>query len=186
MKIFFFLFLLLSTTLSWAQARTATRSPSVKFRISPFAAEKRLETSTDPVLVSREPRHFSAGLRWSRHLFSLEYSQFEEKTGNETYRLEREFRDLLGWYRFTWLQKKMFRGTIGAGLGFSQEEVTTYFYELKNHSGSGSNWATGFALGVEWEPISFLVLSLDGRLMAGPNLDPNPHPGVLARLSVQF
>lgn len=178
-----FLFLVFFVSLG---AQAQFNQTSVQWRFSPLSVEQRFEHSSTPYLTARSPKHLSFGLRLKRHLVSLDYSSFEEATGNETFRVERSFQDLLAWYRYAIFYRKTFRGLVGAGLGFYQENVATYFYELKNESMSGSKWSSGFGLSIEYEPISYIVFSMEGRLIAGQNLDPNPHPSVLGRLTFQF
>ncbi len=159
---------------------------TAEFRLSLLANEQRFETGTDPVMSSRQPVNLALGLRLAKHRISLEYSAFGEKTGNDTFHIERKFQDLLGWYRYAWWTRGMWGLTAGLGLGTYQEEVTTYFYNLKENTSSGAQWATGAGLGLEFEPISYLVFSIEGRLIAGQNLDPNPNPSALGRISLQF
>jgi hypothetical protein len=157
-----------------------------QFRISPLALEKRFEATTDPYLTARTPMNFAIGIRYLRHITSLEYSKYGTTTGNETFRVERNLQDVLGWYKYALVNREKWRFLLGAGVGAYQEEVTTYFYDLKKETSSGSKWTTGALLGGEYEPIEMIVLSLEARLIAGQNLDPNPNPSVLARLTFQF
>ena len=161
-------------------------SKPVQWVISPFGVERRMEASTNPVLEPREPLNFALGLRLYRHLFSVEYSRFSESSGNETYHVERGFQDLLGWYRYSFYKNDGFHATVGGGLGVYQEQVTTYFYGLKQDLGSGTKWTAATGLGAEYEVFKYVVLFLEARLISGQNLDPNPNPDALARISVQF
>ncbi len=162
------------------------KSTPVQWVISPFGVERRMEASTNPVLEPREPLNVALGLRLYRHLFSVEYSRFSESSGNETYHVERGFQDLLGWYRYSFYKNYGFRATVGGGLGVYQEQVTTYFYGLKQDLGSGNKWTAATGLGAEYEVFKYMVLFLEARLISGQNLDPNPNPDALARLSIQF
>ena len=158
----------------------------VQWVISPFGVERRMEASTNPVVEPREPVNVALGLRLDRHLFSIEYSRFGESSGNETYHVERSFQDLLGWYRYSFYKNHGFRGTMGGGAGVYQEQVTTHFYSLKQDLGSGNKWTVATGLGAEYEVFRHVVLFLEARLISGQNLDPNPNPDALARISVQF
>jgi hypothetical protein len=159
----------------------------VMWVISPLAIERRMEASTNPVYEPRESRGLAVGLRvYRRYLVSFEYSRFAESSGNETFHVDREFQDLLAWYRYSFFRRGDFRVTAGAGLGAYQEQVTTYFYDLKQDLNSGNKWTAATGLGLEYEPAPYLVFFLEGRLISGQNLDPNPSPDLMARLSFQF
>ncbi len=161
-------------------------SKPVQWVISPVGVERRMEASTNPVLEPREPVNVALGLRLYRHLFSVEYSRFGESSGNETYHVERGFQDLLGWYRYSYYKNHGFHATIGSGFGIYQEQVTTSFYGLKQDLGSGNKWTAATGMGAEYEVFKYIVLFVEARLISGQNLDPNPNPDALARLSVQF
>ena len=170
----------------WQNFEDKNSPRPVQWVISPFGIERRLEAATNPVMETREPVNVALGLRLFRHLVSLEYSRFDEKSGNETYRIEREFQDLLGWYRYSFYKSQYIRGTFGGGLGIYQEQVTTHFYNINQSIGSGNKWTAATGLGLELTPVKYLVLFLEARLISGQNLDPNPHPDGLARISIQF
>ena len=210
MKIFLLILLIAAAPLAQAQAQSQTvnkdnddswktleaseamKAPDltepnpVKWVISPLSIERRMEASTNPVLEAREPLNVALGLRMFRHLVSLEYSRFSESSGNETYHVERKFQDLLGWYRYSFYKQHQFRAILGGGLGVYQEQVTTSFYNIKQDLGSRNKWTAATGLGLEFEPFKYLVLFVEARLISGQNLDPNPNPDILARISVQF
>ncbi len=175
-----FLSLLFIPILAWAELDLP------KFRFSPAAFEKRYESTTDPILTGREPRHVSLGIIFDRHFFSLEYSTFRDTTGNGTFRVDRKFQDLLLWYRYTLFQKRKLRGTGGAGLGIYQEDIVTGFYNTREGTASGTKWSAGAVAGLEYELLEEVVVALEGRLLAGQNFDPNPQPSVMTRMYFQF
>lgn len=158
----------------------------IKFRISPVAFEQRFESTTDPVMSGRAPWHLSFGIVFDRSITTIEYSTFQQKTGNDTFNVDRKFQDLLAWYRYMLISKNNFRVVGGFGLGFYQEEIESHFYESTDFSTSGTKWAAATAVGIEYDFEPHLGISLDGRLMAGQNLDPNPQPSILTRFYFQF
>ena len=196
MKIRTLVFILLGTLKAFAApevidtetmpAPVISESNPTQVVISPFGVERRFEAATNPVLEARQPISVTLGLRSHRHLVSLEYSRFDESSGNETFHVLRSFQDLLGWYRYSFYKNKSFRVTAGGGLGFYQEQLTTSFYDVKQELGSGNKWTAAGGLGLEYEPIKYLAFFLEGRLITGQNIDPNPNPDILARILVQF
>jgi hypothetical protein len=174
------LFFLLLATNAFAETEVS------KFRISPLALERRFEATTDPILTGHSPLHFSLGMIFRKHFVSLEYSTFKEKTGNNTFAVERDFHDLLAWYRYSLKDNSRYRYNIGLGLGMYQEVIVTRFYESKEESFSGPKVTYGAVAGVEYDLSRKFVIALDGRLLAGENLDPNPQPAILTRIYFQF
>src|SRR5690606_3017959 len=125
--------------------------------------------------------NLALGLSYERHLWTLEYSSFSESSGNATFGVERRFQDALAWYRYRWFNIKDLHGTAGVGAGAYFERVTSEFYDQVSIAESGPQWSTAVGLGLEYQPLDYISFMLEGRLIAGQNLDPNPNPSLLAR-----
>lgn len=176
------------------QAAPASPAPAAKiavapwrFNIFPLNGELRYERDATQQMVDRRPLNFAVGLRKGPSTLLFEYSKFNEKTGNATLSLDRGHEEFLLWWKQNILNFAMLDLFIAGGAGAYTEKVTTTLAGSgSSEDSSGLQMMGGASAGVQSLLFHYVLVSFEGRLMAGKNFDPNPQPGALLRLGVEF
>lgn len=186
MKFFAAIFFLL---LGFAQAQAAEKAAVTPWHydVFPLNGEVRWERDATQQMVDRHPFGLAFGVRKGPSTVLFEYSKFDEKTGNATLALDRSHEEFLFWWKQNIMNFEMLDLFIAGAVGGYTEKVTTTL------AGSGSSEDTtglqmmgGVSAGVQSLIFRYVLVSFEGRLMAGKNFDPNPQPGMLLRLGVEF
>ncbi len=153
----------------------------------PLNGEYRYERDSSQQTVDRSPISLAAGARKGTSTILFEYSAFTEKTGNSTLSIDRSHQEYSFWLKENFMSFESVDFFIGGGLGAYEEKVTTTL------AGSGSATDTsglqimgGTCAGVRTLVFRYVLLSFEGRLIAGKSFDPNPQVSLLARLGVEF
>lgn len=168
-------------------AKTAGAETPWRVNIFPLNAEVRYERDSSQQMVDRQPVNFAFGVRQGPSTVLFEYSKFNETTGNATLSLDRSHEEYIFWWKQNILNTELVDFFISGGAGAYTEKVTTTL------SGSGSTTDSsglqpvgGASAGVHSVILKYVLISFEGRLMAGKNFDPNPQAGMLLRLGVEF
>lgn len=158
-----------------------------RVNIFPLNSEIRYERDSTQQMVDRRLVNFSFGVRQGPSTVLFEYSQFAEKTGNATLSLDRRHEEYLFWWKQNILNFELVDFFISAGGGAYAEKVTTTLSGSGTITDSGGLQLMGGAsAGVHSVILKYVLVSFEGRLMAGKNFDPNPQAGMLLRLGVEF
>ena len=76
---------------------------------------------------------------------------------------------------------------VAGGLGFYEEKVTTSLLSSGSITdSSGLQGLGGASAGIQTMILRYVLCSLEGRLIAGKNFDPNPQADLLLRVGVEF
>ncbi|MEZ0392342.1 MAG: hypothetical protein ACAH59_09015 [Pseudobdellovibrionaceae bacterium] len=161
----------------WAQ------SPHLMLAAGPeWRPEKDLENKTSIHTLS----NYALGAGFRDYLFILEKSSFEESSGNAALNVERRLESIMLWGEWRAPAWKAFVPYLGGGLGAYQEIVKTNLPPAPSTTRETSHkMLTGLNFGLQLE-IPILWLSLEGRLLFGDELDPQPTLGALARVGLWF
>lgn len=133
-----------------------------------------------------------------RHKFLalvVETLSFKDKSGNGTLSIEREHRDYIVSGHFFFWETSGNAGDFGVyaagGAGFFNETVRTTLTGMTT-SDTGDREFLGVAgVGAEANmkistSNTALSFAVEARILSSKNFDPNPEPGVLARVGVRF
>lgn len=193
MKSFFAVFFLL---LGFAQAQAAAGAPGGaaktpetpwRYDIFPLNGEVRWERDATQQMVDRHPFGLAFGVRKGPSTVLFEYSKFDEKTGNATLALDRSHEEFLFWWKQNIMNFEMLDLFIaGAAGGYTEKVTTTLAGSGSSDDSTGLQMMGGVSAGVQSVLFRYVLVSFEGRLMAGKNFDPNPQPGMLLRLGVEF
>ncbi len=158
-----------------------------RYNVFPLNVELRYERDSSQQLVDRKPLNLALGVRNGPSTVLMEYSRFNEKTGNTTLSLDRVHEEYLFWWKQNIMNFEICDLFVAGGLGAYTEKVTT---DLAGGSSvtdsSGNQLMGGVGAGIQSLVLKYLLVSLEGRMMAGKNFDPNPQPGAVLRLGVEF
>jgi hypothetical protein len=169
-----------------AQAAESEDSPwHVDFL--PLTVELRYERDSTQQTTDRRPVNLALGIRKGASTILFEYSSFTEETGNATLFIARKHQEYSFWWKESLMNFELLDFFISGGLGGYQEKVTTTL------AGSGSATDTngflamgGAGAGIQTLIFRNIILSLEGRFIAGQNFDPNPQADLLVRVGVEF
>lgn len=180
--------LLLGVNFASAQPAPA-KAPVTPWRydIFPLNYEVRYERDASQQLVDRRLMNFAFGVRKGPSTVLFEYSRFNEESGNATLSLERRHEEYLFWWKQNILNFDYFDLFIaGAAGGYSEKVTTVLAGSGSTEDSSGLQIMGGGSAGIQTMLFKMVLVSFEGRLMAGKNLDPNPQPGMAFRLGVEF
>jgi len=180
--------LLLSTMCAFAgPAKSSAPAVPWRFDIYPLNFELRYERDATQQLVDRRPLNLALGVRKGPSTVLFEYSRFNETTGNATLSVDRTHEEFLFWWKQNILNFEMLDFFLAGGLGAYDEKVKTTFEGVGETTDStGMQIMGGGSAGVQSLLWRYVLVSFEGRLMAGKNFDPNPQPSLLLRLGVEF
>ena len=165
-------------------------------QVLPLNLEWRYERDTGGEFAERKPVNFSLG--YSRETWSalLEYSRFQQETGNASLAVSRQHQEVSTWFRFHYLKSvsltKNFLMTpyAGLGLGSFQEEVKTYVTGTSRSDTGAAKMFSGVSVGGQFlfviDPSFSVVTGIEGRAMFSSDFDPNPLGSVILQLGLAF
>lgn len=172
------------------------QTPSSQIQVLPLNFEWRYERDTGGEFVERKPENFA--LAYSRSAWSamLEYSRFQEETGNASLAVTRKHHELSSWLRYHYLKvvplsvDVLVKPYVGLGLGMFQEEVKTYVSGASRSDSGGakvfSALSVGSQISVVIDPSFSFVMGLEGRGLFSSDFDPNPLGSVVLQLGLAF
>lgn len=173
-----------------AAGGTPAAKPAVspwRFDVFPLNGELRYERDATQQMVARSLLNFAFGVRKGPSTVLFEYSQFGEKSGNATLSLDRRHEEYVFWFKQNMMNFEFFDLFIAGGAGAYNEKVTTTLSGSDSAvDSSGMQLMGGGSAGVQSMLFKLVLISFEGRLMIGKNFDPNPQPGMLLRLGVEF
>jgi hypothetical protein len=130
--------------------------------------------------------NLALGGRYQQWFFLVEEAQQSQSTGNATLSVKKEVQDILGWVNWTtdssWHH---LAPLLGAGLGAYQIKVTTTLAGTATKDTTPWKLLGGVSAGLRLD-LPVLWLSVEARLLAGDDLDPQPTLGGLARIGLWF
>lgn len=156
--------------------------------------EMRYEKGNSQELVDRKPVNTAVAYRFKNVSALVEYTHFDEQTGNETSMIERNHKDLSLWLRahFFTAQNHAIKTSLfgGLGVGSYEEEVQTTLLGVSQTDRSSAKPFAGLVVGAEMafsvtEYFGFLV-GAEARSLAAPDFTPNPLWSAVLRLGLQF
>jgi hypothetical protein len=116
---------------------------------------------------------FGAGYR--QWLGMLEYSRYQgPSNGNGALNITGSNETAMLWGQWYAREKWSLRPFVGVGVGAYHEMATTSLYSESRTDVSDWREMFGGAVGLRLVNVSPLWLSLEGRVLFSPNLDPNP------------
>lgn len=149
--------------------------------------EMRYERDSSQQMLDRRPLNFAAGARKGSSTFILEYATYSEFTGNTTLSIDRDHKEYVFWWKENLMNLEFVDFFVSVGLGAYEEKVTTKLIGNSDAvDSSGMQVMGGTSAGLQSKIAGYVLLSVEGRLFAGKNFDPNPQASLLARLGVEF
>jgi hypothetical protein len=129
----------------------------------------------------------AGGVRYRDWNFLLEYGVSEtQQSGNMTLSVQSKTQDVLGWGYWTApLEWAHLSPLLGGGVGVYQTKVTTTLSGVPTEDQSPWKLLGGASVGFKVN-LPVVWLSLEGRLLFGDELDPQPTLTGLARLGLSF
>ncbi len=173
-----------------AEVKTSLSSSSVQAYV--LSKELRYERDNSQEIVDRNPVNFSVGVEVNQVSLLLEYSSFEENTGNETANISRKYQDVSLWFRHHFYREKFAEAKwsvfAGGGAGGFEEEVRTTLMGESRTDKAAIKMFAGLVFGavaaVEMKKnIEFLV-GAEGRTLLASEYDPNPIWSAVLRLGL--
>ncbi len=172
-----------------AHAQAAASTPAVPWRydIFPLNGEIRWERDATQQMVDRHPFGLAFGVRKGPSTVLFEYSKFDEKTGNAALALDRSHEEFLFWWKQNLINFEMLDlFAAGAAGGYTEKVTTTLAGSGSSEDSTGLQMMGGVSAGAQSLLFRYVLVSFEGRVMAGKNFDPNPQLGMLLRLGVEF
>lgn len=171
-----------------SESRTAlTKAARWHAVFLPFAGELRYERNGSQQIVDRQPRNLAIGAGRGASDFLFEYATFSENTGNATLSIERTHQEYSFWWKENIINMEIMDCFVSGGVGGYEEKVTTRFAGVGSATDtSGLQGLVGASVGLQSLLFRYVLLSLEGRFLAGRNFDPNPQGSILLRLGVEF
>lgn len=176
--------LLLSVTVSAQESRLKLlpEEPVSLLGVYALNYEMRFERGNSQDLEMRQPQNFALGYHLNKYSLLVEYSRFNETTGNVTSSVERRHQEMT-----LWGQYHVLTGTDGnmrghayvaAGVGGYEQEVITAFMGESRSDKSGMKVMGGAAVGLQVFILTQsqfgFSLGAEGRALMGSDFDPNP------------
>ena len=143
-------------------------------RIWPVMFETRFETGETQDLESKNIYGLSAGYSYKGWAMMLEYSQFDQKTGNSYSEVLRKHQELIGWVEPNLLNWGSLVGYGSVGLGYGQEQIESTLGS-QNVAGEGGDMMYGAGLGVRLRMEKHILFKFSTKAMFGESLQPNPN-----------
>jgi hypothetical protein len=129
----------------------------------------------------------AAGVRYQNWNFLLEFGSSDtQDSGNATLAVQTKMQDVLGWV--LWNSEESFyrlSPLLGAGLGVYQTKVTTTLSGIATDDESPWKLLGGASVGLKLN-IPVVWISLEGRVLFGDELTPQPTLSGLARIGIDF
>jgi len=178
--------LLLISVSALAQAPKAPPR-SLFANINLINPEMRYERDSSQHMTDRRPLNLSAGLRKGSSTWLFEYVSFAETTGNATLSIDRQHREYTFWWKENLINLELLDFYLSAGLGAYDEKVTTKLAGSSDAvDSSGLQMMGGGSGGVQTKIAGYFLASIEARILAGKNFDPNPQASLLLRLGIEF
>lgn len=185
---------LFSSLASYAQKKTELKSSSVghSYQAYVLSKELRYERENAQEIVDRNPLNFALALEVDQVSLLFEYSNFEEKTGNETANISRKHQDISAWFRHHFYQEKFVEAKwsvfAGGGVGGFEEEVKTTLMGQSRSDKAAIKMFAGLVFGAVVaaeikKDIDFLVAA-EGRALIAKEYDPNPIWSAVLRMGI--
>ncbi|HEY8269761.1 MAG TPA: hypothetical protein VIG33_02655, partial [Pseudobdellovibrionaceae bacterium] len=153
----------------------------------PFNLEFRYERDASQQTVDRRPKNFAIGAGTVASTILFEYSAFNENTGNKTLSLARTHQEYSFWWKEKFMNLEFLDAFFSGGVGGYEEKVTTTLSGAGSATdSSGLQALAGASVGLQSLMFNYVLVSIEGRLIAGKNFDPNPQGGILLRLGAEF
>lgn len=156
--------------------------------------EMRFERNDQQEVADVKPASFAIGYRLDKISLSLQYSDYQEKTGNTVYSVERHHSDLMLWGNYYFFNHQpissiQFQFFAGVGAGSYNETINTSFQGSGREDAAKPKFLSGINLGSQvffkvTDNFKF-VLNLEGRALMSADFDPNPMPSAIARLGIE-
>jgi len=148
--------------------------------------EVRGERDVDGNYAGLNYRNFALGARYRRWNFLIESATDSQSTGNATLSVEKKVQNILGWAYWT-SDRSWYRLSpmIGGGLGAYQIKVATTLSGTETDDSSPWKVMGGVAAGLKLN-LPVLWLSVEARILAGDEFDPQPTLSALARIGLWF
>lgn len=161
-----------------------------------FNPEFRLERGASQELEIRSPLNFALSYTATRGALLVEYSKFNEQTGNSTSAIDRNHQEVMAWGRYHLLQAgsmkelKVFRLHAGVGVGGYEEEVTTTLMGDSRTDKAALKFMSGLSLGADMnlyvnDRFGF-SLGAEARGLFAADFNPNPTWSGVVRLGLIF
>jgi hypothetical protein len=157
----------------------------LKFQIF-LGPEARYERDSTQQLVFRSPFNFGLGLRKGRASLAAEYTKFTESSGNNTLSIDRTHEEYVLWGNYSFADFDIISFYASLGLGAYQESVTTILMGSSATDNGNMTFMGGTGVGGKLLLAQHFMISLEGRVLAGQNFDPNPQLGILLRFGAEF
>jgi hypothetical protein len=182
-KVLIGLILFLASTTCWA----SELGQPVLLDVYLLNSEARFIRGVSQEFVSRSStNNFAVGGRYGATTLLLEYALFTETSGNATLSIANARREYIVWWK-EHLYSFGFGDLYSAlGLGGYKEEVRTTLNGTSLTDQGETSAMAGIGLGVSSLIFKHIIVSLEGRIVAGSNFDPNPSPGILFRSGFEF
>ncbi|MGZ3744334.1 MAG: hypothetical protein ACXVB1_10995 [Pseudobdellovibrionaceae bacterium] len=155
--------------------------------VLPLGLEFRFEREESQQMADRRPLNLALGGRKGSSSLLFEYSSFTETTGNVTLSLERTHQEYSFWWKEKFMDFEFMEAFFSAGLGGYEEKLTTSLAMSGSTTDTSALQALGGAgAGLQTLVFKYVLLSIEGRFIAGKNFDPNPQASFLLRLGGEF
>lgn len=174
---------LFSGTIVCAAPEAGTRWHGNVFLYNP---EIRYERDSVQQVVNRSPLNFALGARKNATTFLLEYSAFEDKSGNSTLSVERQHREYVLWWKENLMNLELVDFFASLGMGAYEEKTITRLSGSSATDNTGAQFMGGLSAGMQSMFVKYILVSAEGRILAGQNFDPNPQLGFVLRFGVEF
>lgn len=152
--------------------------------------EMRYERGNSQTPEDRKPINVAMAYQHKKISLLLEYSRFEENTGNATAAIERTHQDLSLWFRHHFMETKIRSSTLslfaGAGAGAYDEQVKSTLMGASRWDKSSAKFVSGLGVGGDLEVAlreNFdFIMAVEGRTLFASEYDPNPIWSAVLRL----
>ena len=147
--------------------------------------ESRLERNQEQNIVDRQLKSYAMGVGYSDFVFSFEFSNFKETTGQNSLVIDRNVDNYMGWAYWGAGEWASLIPFLGLGAGQSLETIDTTLLGAKSRDKSKPQWIGGGSVGLRAN-MPFLWLSIEARVLGAERWDPNPTAGFTGRLGFYF
>jgi len=181
-------FALVLGSFSAIAAEDTKPAPEIPFHYDFFFynPEIRYERDTSQQMVSRQPLNLALGLRRANSTWIFEYSRMSTDSGNSTLSISRRHQEYSLWWNQNVWNFELVNFFASVGVGGYQEDVTTALNGASTKDSGAMELMGGSSAGIKSLLWHHLIISLEGRLLAGQDFDPNPQASILLRFGAEF
>ena len=164
-------------------------APDQYVDLMPLQLEYRFEDSTGQERTNRQYQSYGIGMQYSKYKAELEFSQFYDKTGNPSLKIEQTIREFnLGFgYRLYQLLSDDRRMSLNAfaklWLGQTQTTIDTTLLTSQSSADSDKEMVLG-AGGSLLVRISYFLAEADLKMLNSKNMSPQDVPVFAAKIGV--